>query len=72
MNVRFAAKSDDGVSLGGQDPQNSPPGGLCFPRVAWMQAFLGLGRKGTFDKLYMNHFLRSWGSVLFKADAHML
>ena len=47
-------------------------GGLCFPRVAWMQAFLGLGRKGTFDKLYVNHFLRSWGSVLFKADAHML
>ena len=27
MNVCFAAKSDDGVSLGGQDPQNSPLGG---------------------------------------------
>ena len=47
-------------------------GGLCFPRVAWVQAFLGLGRKGTSDKLYMNHFLRSWGSMLFKADAHTL
>lgn len=72
MNVWFTEKFGNGIFLDEQDAWNHYSVGLCFSHVTWMQAFLGLRRKWTFDRLYINRFLKSWESMLLKANTHTL